>query len=193
MVVDHADRLHMGVADHGPDKRKSAFPEVAAERAGLGRTDRKVLEMPGPASGMYCFMISKSPYIMVKRAEFPADHYETLCVVDGGHDFEPVADDPSVAHQPFNIRARKGGDHVPVPVRECFCKVRPALKDGEPRKTGLKSLEREHLEVLPVVMHRHAPFVVVVGDIVRVVSRPVASFNRGKQAGPLQWRGRRER
>ena len=49
----------------------------------------------------------------------------------------------------------------------------PLAEHHIPAESGLGALEREHLEQMPVVMHRHAPFgVVVMGE--DVLSRAVA-------------------
>ena len=41
---------------------------------------------------------------------------------------------------------------------------------------GLRALEEDELEQLPVIMNRHAPLFVVVGDVERIRSAPLAAL-----------------
>ncbi len=43
MVIDHANRLHMGVADSRADKLKTPLPEIVAQRIGLATGGRVIL------------------------------------------------------------------------------------------------------------------------------------------------------
>ena len=50
------------------------------------------------------------------------------------------------------------------------------FQDGDPRKSGLESIENKFFKQRTVVQFRHAPFLVVVRDINRINSTPPAAL-----------------
>src|SRR5580704_2657263 len=82
-------------------------------------------------------------------------------------------------------------------VVESFAEVVALAQDGDPGEAGLEAVEDQLLIECAVVIFRHAPFGVVVGDIKRVFPRPGATcLAVGMQAGGpahatvclLEWR-----
>ena len=62
-----------------------------------------------------------------------------------------------------------------VEPRERSAERRALPQDRQPAQAGLGALEDEELEVLPVVVDRHAPLGVVVADVVHVRPAPLAA------------------
>ena len=92
MVIDHADRLHEGVADGRADKAEAARFQVLAQRVGLRRARRDVLAL---ALVLQRLAADEGPNIPVERAEFLLYREERAGVGDGAVDFQPIAQMPS--------------------------------------------------------------------------------------------------
>src|SRR5690606_29389739 len=58
------------------------------------------------------------------------------------------------------------------------------LEDGQPAQARLRALEDEELKQEPVVEDRHAPFPVVVGDVVGVAGDPGAALHAQAPCDP---------
>ena len=70
---------------------------------------------------------------------------------------------------------------------------RPAVvlalaQDGEPAQPGLRAFENQKLEQRAVVVHRHAPLLVVIGEVERVVGDPSAAALARAQASSVGMR-----
>ncbi len=59
------------------------------------------------------------------------------------------------------------------------------VEDGAPAQTGLGSFEREELEQRTVVGDRHAPFLVVVGDVGGLIERHPGAALHGAMVGAV--------
>ena len=60
----------------------------------------------------------------------------------------------------------------------------PFPEDRQPAQSGLGSLQDQHFEQSPVVVHRYAPLVVVVGDIQGVPAAPFTAGHRNPSFSP---------
>ena len=95
----------------------------------------------------------------------------------GGRDLEPVADDALVVKQAFDSLLGEAGDLLGIEVGE-----RPAIgfalsQHDEPAQPGLGTFEREELELLAIVVDRHAPLLVVVrGHQLAAARAPIATW-----------------
>jgi hypothetical protein len=94
-----------------------------------------------------------------------------LRVLDGGRDLEPV---------PHNARVREQLLHLGVAVTRHFRGIEPIqhfaitlalLQDDVPAQPGLRALQNQELEPHPVIMHRHAPLLVMVANR-QFIARP---------------------
>src|SRR2546422_4013366 len=97
VVVDQADGLHEGVTDSGTDKFEAALTQVCAQGVGFAclRGD-----LPQVFPGVFDWPAAdKAPEIGVEAAEFLLHGQEGFGVLNGGGDFEPVADDARVGEQ----------------------------------------------------------------------------------------------
>src|SRR3989442_12595840 len=64
MVVDHADRLHVGIADGRADELEAALREILAQRIGLHRLHRHLVAAVDQRLSFH-----KAPDISVEAAE----------------------------------------------------------------------------------------------------------------------------
>src|SRR4029453_7831381 len=85
MIVDHASRLHPRLADCWANKFESAWPQIAAHCAGLGRARRHV----GHASPAIpdWFASDEAPQVSIESPKFFANSGEYPGVFDRGRDF----------------------------------------------------------------------------------------------------------
>jgi hypothetical protein len=104
VIVDHADRLHEGIADGGPDEFEPARLEIAAQGIGL-RCARR--HLPGRAPSVYYRRSAdKAPKIGIEAAELLADRKECFCIAYCARDLQPVAR-CQVLEQSFDSRRPK--------------------------------------------------------------------------------------
>lgn len=97
MIIDHAGRLHEGVADCRTDKLEAAFFEGLAHGIRFRGCGGNVLEgLPMVADRS---SVNKLPDVGVERAEFGLDFQKGLGISHGGLYFKPVADDARVIEQ----------------------------------------------------------------------------------------------
>src|SRR6185503_3905073 len=68
------------------------------------------------------------------------------------------------------------GDDLGAEAVEGTAKVVAFAQNGDPRQPGLEAVEDELFVERPVVIFRHTPFLVVIGDVERVGLRPSAAL-----------------
>src|SRR6185503_9643838 len=164
MVVDHAGRLHEGVADGRADEAEAALLQVLAHRVRFGGARRDVVAL---APVLDRLAADELPDVAVERAELLLHGEKRLRVAHGAFDLQAVAHDAFVLHQERltgsgearDLGRIKSGKGAPV--------VRALFQDRRPAQPGLRAFQRDELEQHAVVVHRHAPFLVVVGDVQR--------------------------
>ena len=98
MVVDHADRLHEGVADCRSDELESALLHVLAHYIGFSRVIWNVGQSLPAISDRHA--IDESPYVGVECAEFLARLQECLRIGDRSGDLQSVPHDACIVEQP---------------------------------------------------------------------------------------------
>ena len=85
-------------------------------------------------------------------------------------DLPLVADDARVAEEALHVPGAEPRHGLRVEAGERLSVALALVQDRRPGEAGLRSLEDEQLEEVPVVVRRHAPLVVVVSDVERVLS-----------------------
>ena len=108
MVVDHAGRLHQGVADRRTDELESALNQITAYGVGFRRA-RRYLSHASPTVS-FRFAADETPQVRVEAREFFSHGEKHFCVLDGGRDLQSVAHDSVVAEQPLHIARAVSGD-----------------------------------------------------------------------------------
>ena len=105
----------------------------------------------------------ETPNVFVERAELFLHVEKLLGIRDRRRDLQAIADDSRIGNQFLDSLGREAGDLFGIKISE-----RPAIrfalaKHHQPTQAGLSAFERQKLELLLVVVDRHAPLRVVVG------------------------------
>ncbi len=172
MVHDHARGLHEGVADGRADKFESEFLQGLAHGLGLGRDGRDLaahLEMID-----FLHPADKGPEQRHRVLQRQPD----LGIAPRGIEFQAVADDPRIEHQLLDIGVAHGRDFVHIETEQHLPIVLAFLQDGDPRQTGLEPFEQKQLEQTPPIVQRHAPLLIVIGHVQRIVVAPKAAWHK---------------
>ena len=113
------------------------------------------------------------------------DCQEGACVADGGLEFAAMADQPGVLHEGVDFLRIEARDFLGVEPCKGFAVVLALTQDRQPREAGLRTFEDELFEVQSIIVHRHAPFFVMVGDVQRVIAAPKATRLGLRHGQPL--------
>ena len=94
VIVDHADSLHQGVTDDGPNEFKSPLSHILAHGQGFRTRGRYLIQLfPVVLNGA---VTHKLPEIAVKAAKFRLDLKESMRIGDESPNFQIVADNSLV-------------------------------------------------------------------------------------------------
>ena len=118
------------------------------------------------------------PEPLGEAAEFLLHLEERAGVDRDGFQFAAMADHAGIFHERVDLLVVEAGDLADIEVREGLSVMLTLLQDGDPGESSLRAFEDELFEELSVVADGHAPLVVVVGDIERIVSAPEAAWLR---------------
>jgi len=163
VIVDHARRLHVRVANRGADKFESALQQILAQRIGNRRPRRDLLHRPPVID--FRAAIDESPDVTIETAEFFLHLEKGLRVLDGGVDFQPVPDDTGVAEQLRDFGRVVTRDFWSIKPVEGRPVVFTLFQDRVPAQPSLRAFQNQKLEQLLVIAHWHAPFRVVITDV----------------------------
>lgn len=94
MIVHHADRLHVRITNGGTDKFETISQQIPTQRVGNFRARRNFFHAFSPVD--HRSAIDEPPQIGIEAAEFLAHFQERHRVLDGGVDFQPVANDAGI-------------------------------------------------------------------------------------------------
>src|SRR5262245_1433808 len=184
MVVDHADRLHEGVDDGRPDEFEAARREVLRDptrQRGFGRHLRGRAEMVDLR-----LAVEEFPEQPREPGTFLHDLEIATGGQDGAFDLQAIAHDAGVLHQFLDPLRRIARNLFRIEAVEGAAEILALAQDGDPGQAGLEAVEHELLVERAVVVFRHAPFFVVIGDVERILSRPRAA---GEAVGVQEGRG----
>jgi len=184
VIHDHAGGLHIGVADGRTDKGKAGLLQRLAHRLGLG--------------GYRRHLVALAEVIDLRRAanKGPEQRHRVLKrkpglgVLAHGLKLEAVADDAGVLHQGFfDVLVGEFRQALHIEAEQHLAVTLALLQHGDPRQAGLEGFEQQQFEQHLGVALRHAPFLIVVGDIQRVVGAPRAAWHRAFQGsgGGADW------
>jgi hypothetical protein len=162
VVIDHAGRLHQGVADCRADELESVPEQVATHRIGFGGA-RGNVGHPPPAVLLW-FAADETPEVCVEASYLLAHRKERFRVLDRGGNLQTVSYDAGVAQQPFHVARAITCDFLCAKSSERLPVVLPLLQDRDPAQAGLGAFENEKLEEQPISVHGNAPFFVVIRD-----------------------------
>ena len=163
MVVDHSDRLHQRIANCRSNKLETAACEIATHGIGFGSAHRH-LRHSSPAI-LLGLSADKTPEISVEAAKLFLDDAKRFRILNRGRDLQPVSHDPGVIQEPFDIACAIARNFFRAKVVERFSIIFAFLENGRPAESGLRAFENQKFKQLSIVMDRHAPFLIVIGNV----------------------------
>jgi hypothetical protein len=116
----------------------------------------------------------EAPDVLVETAELLLHRQDRAGVGHGGGNLQPVADDAGIGEQlglPASIVASDLGG-IEVVERQAVGVA--FAEDGVPAQARLRTFQDQEFEQAPIVVQRHAPFVVVIGNG-QWIRRPTAA------------------
>ena len=175
VVVDHADRLHERVADGRPAELEAPLLERLRHRTRFGRLGRDLGERaPTIEDGLALDELPEKAR-SAARLDHEIEIRPRRC--DGAFDLGAIAHDAGIGQQRRDLVRVVGGDLRRLEPVERPAEVVALPEDRDPGQTGLKALEDQHLEQRALVAQRHAPFLVVIGDVERIAAGPAAAHD----------------
>jgi hypothetical protein len=174
VIVHHADCLHVGIEDGGADEAETPALEILAERVGLARGRRNLPDrLPSIQLGPSAH---ETPAVGVETSELFLNCAKRPRVAHRGFDLQPVSNDSRIRCELLNSFPGISRHFPRIELTESLAIALPFSEHGGPAEPGLRPFQNQELEVLPVVVDRHAPFPVVIPDHQRVAARPCTSF-----------------
>src|SRR3984957_16195865 len=170
VLIDDSHRLHEGVANSGPDEAEASTLQILAHRITLGGGLGDAAQVQRPPAQRTAF--GELPNVAVEGALGSLDLKIRPGVGNERLDLESISDDAGSQQQAPALKVAVAGHFLGVETVERFAVVRALAQNGEPAQAGLCAFETQHLEELPVGMHGHPPFGVVIGDIQGVRRAP---------------------
>ena len=175
MVVHHTDGLHVGIDDGRTDEGESSILQVRAESLRFRRHRRYLVHVfPFIENG---FSSNELPDVGIETAKLLLHFQKSLRIVDGGTDLELVADDRRILQQALIIRLCELGNPGRLKICKCLPVARAPFQDGRPAKPSLRPFEHQKLEMGAVVVHRHTPFLIMIGVELLILRPPASLFH----------------
>ena len=184
VIHHHASGLHVGVADGRADKGKAGLLQRATHGLGLGGHRRHLAAFTEVID--FWHATDKGP----EQRHGIIQAQPGLGILPCGPELQAVADNPGILHQGlFDVLIRQRGQALHVEAKQHLTVAFALFQHGDPRQAGLETLQQQQFEQRLRVAQRHAPFVVVVGDVQRVIGAPKAAWHRAFQGsgGGADW------
>ncbi len=172
VVVEEARGLHESVDDGGAAEGEAFFLQVFRNALRQRRFRR------------HLFDARKTVLLRAAVEIFPEIVGEAFALLDfqiGARardralDLHAVAHDAFVLHQAFDLLGREAHDLLGLEPGERLPEIVALAQDGDPGEAGLETVEQQLFEERARVALRHAPFLVVVGDVKGIETRPAAA------------------
>src|SRR5436190_19657990 len=167
VVVHEPGGLHERVTDGRSHEAKSASLQILAHRARLRCLRRHLPEGAPPVPFRPAF--DEAPEVGIQGSVFFSHRQRRARVRDRRVDLQAVPHDPRITEQALALSLVESRDLLRVEGGKGLPIALALAEDRRPREPGLGALEDEHLEEVPVVVGRGAPFLIVVSEVQRVV------------------------
>src|SRR5438270_11173513 len=161
MVVHHADGLHERVADGWPHEAEPALDQGLAHGVGFARARGQLAQTAAPV--LLGYASHEGPEKPSERSIALRELEKGPCVGHRGRDLLAVADDARVLEQLADFLAVVARHALRVEAIEHLEKARPLVENHAPREAGLKAVEHEFGEQLPIAVQRDTPLLAGVG------------------------------
>ncbi len=175
MIVDQTCCLKVRVDDGRANEAEAATDEVATDLVRQGRLGRHTVKAR-PAIHEWV-VIHKAPDVAIEAAKLALDSDKPSRVGDRGTDLSRVPNNARIGHQLLDFALVVSGHNHGVELSVEPTVVRSPLENCQPAQARLRGLQNEKLEMLPVVVNRDRPFLVVVPYVQFVVQTPGTSFH----------------
>ncbi len=175
MVVHHAHGLHKRVADGRSHKIEASSLQRSTQSIRL-RSPRRDLMLPLPRIQSRP-AVHKLPHVAVETAEFFPHPQQGLGIPHRRRDLQPVAYDAGIAQQLCDLPpvVARYASHIELVKRGAI--VFPFVENRLPAQPGLRPFEDEKLKKRAVIVHRHAPFFIVIANH-QLAARPITAHLR---------------
>jgi hypothetical protein len=176
VIVDQPHRLHQGIQSGRAHEAEAKLLERLAQRERFSRlrkcTDRLCCHFRWPRlrTGLV------RPYSAGKctGAFFVDQCADALCIVDRAYNLSAMPNDAGIKYQTRNVVLSKSRNFRKVKASKHLAESFAFAQYRDPAEARLKSLKHDLLVQYPIVARRHAPFAVVVVNVVRK-RRPFAT------------------
>ena len=158
----------------GPTNLKPRAGEVLRDRARHRRLGRHLLD--GAEIVDLRFAVEKIPQELREARTLFHDLEPRARRAHGAFDLQAIAHDAGILHQRLDLLRRVARDLLRRETVEGLAEIVALAQDRDPGQPGLETVEDELFEQRAVVEFRHAPFVIVIGDVERIVLRPRAAL-----------------
>ncbi len=166
VIIHHANGLHVSIDDGRPKELEPSFLEILGPCDGLFCVDGIIFQPFETMSNRNTF--DPRPHVLRERSELALNVEKTFRIVDGSLNLLSITYDPSIREQTLHVTRGETRDLAIVESFERYAKVLSFVQDRTPRKAGLERLKHEVFKNLSIIVHRHAPFLVVVFEIERI-------------------------
>ena len=160
MIVDHADRLHEGIANRRAHEFEAPPCQVAAQRHRFGSRNgnRRITFFPQRVS------VNKSPDVRVETAELLLYVQKSFGILNRGRDLQAIANDSFVREQLLNPALIVSCDLSRVEIVESAPVILAFSQNRFPAEPGLRTFENQKLEQCPIVVNGDTPLTIVIID-----------------------------
>src|SRR5258705_8266124 len=165
MIVHKPACPHERVADRRSGELQSATEQIAAHGVRFRSAWGPFTEYTPPVHAWLA--ADERPDVGVKAAEDALNQTEGFGVLDRAHNLQSVANDAGILEQSLNSRRCEPRHLGWIEPNERLAIRFPLLEDRLPAKARLRTFQRQELEQDVVVVNRHTPLGVVVGDAER--------------------------
>src|SRR6201999_1448070 len=97
-----------------------------------------------------------------------------LGAFDGSLDLGAAANDALILQQAIDVARAVSRDLFWREIVEGFAEIVPLAQNGDPGQAGLESIQHQLFIQRAGIIFRHAPFLVMIGEIKRILARPPA-------------------
>ena len=162
MIIYQARGLHECIANGGTHKRKSSRFEITAERIRFPAA-RGNVTMPSAMmdDGL---AVDEAPEILIEAAEFLLHLQEGCGIADRGLNLQPIADNTSILKQPTHVTGIKSSNFLGIKLGKSPAIRLTLLQNGFPTQSGLGPIEHNELKELLILVQRHTPFTIMIGN-----------------------------
>src|SRR6266851_6196351 len=173
MFIDDSHGLHERIANGRPDETETSSFEILAHGVAVCRRLGNAAQIQGPAAQHLA--ARELPDVVVERAKGGADLEVGPGVGNEGLHLEAISDDAGILHQAPAFGGAVADHFLGVETVERFAVSLALAQYGKPAQARLSAFQTQHLEERTVVMQRHPPLGIVIGEVPGVRRAPRAA------------------